>query len=227
MTSKLTIRYVNRFIRPQFKSLGKGPVFFKPRYVKLFGSNISVGNFPTFISAPDDYIQITSWDTGDWNGKVDIGNYVLISPGVRIMAAESISIGDSCMFGHGACITDADWHGIYDRTKVVGDPRPVVLEENVWVGEDAMICKGVRIGANSIIGARSVVTKDVPNNTIYAGNPAIFIRNLDEGEFIARKDFFKDPIKLAHDFDLLDQFSLGNNSLWGWIKSIVWRDQSH
>ena len=75
------------------------------------------------------------------------------------MAADSISIGDSCMFGHGACITDADWHGIYDRTKVVGDPRPVVLEENVWIGEDAMICKGVKIGANSIIGARSVVTK--------------------------------------------------------------------
>ena len=93
------------------------------------------------------------------------------------MAADKISIGDSCMFGHGACITDADWHGIYDRTKVVGDPKPVVLEENVWVGEDAMICKGVRIGANSIIGARSVVTKDIPNNTIYAGNPATFIRN--------------------------------------------------
>jgi len=108
------------------------------------------------------------------------------------MAADKISIGDSCMFGHGACITDADWHGIYDRTKVVGDPKPVVLEENVWVGEDAMICKGVRIGANSIIGARSVVTKDVPNNTIYAGNPATFIRNLDDGQFITRKDFFKD-----------------------------------
>jgi hypothetical protein len=143
------------------------------------------------------------------------------------MAADKISIGDSCMFGHGACITDADWHGIYDRTKVVGDPKPVVLEENVWVGEDAMICKGVRIGKNSIIGARSVVTKDVPNNTIYAGNPATFIRNLDEGEFITRKDFFKDPTKLAHDFDLLDQYSLGNNSLWGLIKSIVWRDKSH
>ena len=153
----MNIRYVNRFIRPQFKNLGKGPVFFKPRYIKLFGSNISVGNFPTFISAPDDYIQITSWDTGDWNGEVEIGNYVLISPGVRIMAADRVVIGDSCMFGHGACITDADWHGIYDRTKVVGDPKPVTLEENVWIGEDAMICKGVKIGKNSIVGARSEI----------------------------------------------------------------------
>ena len=227
MTSKLTIRYVNRFIRPQFKSLGKGPVFFKPRYVKLFGSNISVGNFPTFISAPDDYIQITSWDTGDWNGKVDIGNYVLISPGVRIMAAESISIGDSCMFGHCACITDADWHGIYDRTKVVGDPRPVVLEENVWIGEDAMICKGVKIGANSIIGARSVVTKDVPHNSVYAGNPAVLVKKLENDDFNTRANFLADPIQLAKDFDALDRYSLGGNTLLGWLKSLIMPDKSN
>ena len=56
------------FLRPQFKNLGKGRYFLNPIY-KLFGSNISVGDFPTFISAPDDYIQITSWDTGDWNGE--------------------------------------------------------------------------------------------------------------------------------------------------------------
>ena len=90
-----------------------------------------------------------------------------------------------------------------------------------------MICKGVTVGENSIIGARSVVTKDVPPNCIYAGNPAAFIRNLDEGEFITRADFFKDPIKLAKDFDLLDRDTLGNNTLWSWTKSIIWRDKTH
>ena len=90
-----------------------------------------------------------------------------------------------------------------------------------------MICKGVRVGENSIIGARSVVTKDVPSNCIYAGNPATFVRTLDEGEFITRKDFFKDPIKLAKDFDLLDRYSLGTNTLWTWIKSIIWRNKTH
>ena len=219
--------YVNHFIRPQFKNLGRGAVFFKPWFITLFGSNISVGDYATFISAPDGFIQLTSWDGGEWNGTIEIGSYVLVSPGVRMMAAEKISIGDACMFGHGACITDADWHGIYDRTKVVGDPKSVTLEQNVWIGENAMICKGVRIGENSIIGARSVVTKDVPPNTVYAGNPAAFIRNLDEGEFITRKDFFSDSAKLAKDFDLLDQFNLGKNSIWGWIKSIIWRDKTH
>lgn len=227
ITSKLNIRYVNRFVKPQFKKLGKGSVFFKPKFIKLFGSNITIGDFATFIAAPDDYIQMTSWDAGDWNGEINIGNYVLISPGVRIMSALKVSIDDSCMFGHGACITDADWHGIYDRTKVVGEPKPVILEKNVWVGEDAMICKGVTIGMNSIIGARSVVTKDIPPNSIYAGNPASFIRTLDEEEFITRKDFFEDPIKLAQDFDLLDRYTLGNNTVWSWIKSIIWRDKTH
>jgi Acetyltransferase (isoleucine patch superfamily) len=101
------------------------------------------------------------------------------------------------------------------------------LKKWVWIGEDAMICKGVKIGKNSIVGARSVVTKDIPKNTIYAGNPAIFIRDLDEGEFTTRKDFFKNPVKLAKDFDLLDRYTLGKNSLFGWIKSIIFRDKSH
>ena len=162
---------------------------------------------------------MTSWEAEDWNGVIEIGDYVLISPGVRIMAADKVLIGNSCMFGHGACITDADWHGIYDRTKVVGDPKPVVLEENVWVGEDAMICKGVKIGANSIIGARSVVTKDVPCNSIFAGNPAKFVRNLEKNEFITRKDFFKNPAKLAKDFDLLDQLLLLATKLHHAIRS--------
>ena len=219
--------YVTHFLKPQFKYLGKGGAYFKPRYIKVFGYNVSVGDYPTIIGARDAEVQLTSWNIGEHKGEIIIGKYSLITPGVRIMAAESVMIGDSCMFGHGACVTDADWHGIYDRTKVVGDPKPVVLDENVWIGEDSMICKGVKIGKNSIIGARSVVTKDIPQNTIYAGNPAVFIRDLDDGEFTTRKDFFKDPIKLAKDFDLLDQYTLGQNSIFGWIKSLFFRDKSH
>ena len=73
----------------------------------------------------------------------------------------------------------------------------------------------------------SVVTKNISKKGIYAGNPASFIRNLDEGEFITREDFFKDPIKLAKDFDLLDRYTLGNNTLLSWIKSIIWRNKTH
>ena len=208
------------YLRPQFKLLGKGGAFFKPQYVKLFGSHISVDDFPTIIGAKDANVQLTSWNIGDWKGELRIGKYCLITPGVRIMAAESIEIGDACMFAHGAYISDADWRGIYDRSEAVGHTKPIILKENVWVGDSAIICKGVTIGENSIIGAGAVVTKNIPANVVAAGNPAKVVKNLDQGDFISRKDFYEDPIQLAKDFDNLDKFNLKDNTFMGWLRSI-------
>jgi hypothetical protein len=131
------------------------------------------------------------------------------------------------MIAHGAYISDADWHGIYDRAEPVGNTKPVIFEDNVWIGDSAIICKGVRIGKNSIIGAGAVVTKDVPPNSIFAGNPAKLVKELKKKDFNTRKDFFKDPIKLANDFDSLDRYSLSKNSFLGWLKSLVMPDKSN
>ncbi len=84
-----------------------------------------------------------------WSDKTDvpgitIGDHVLISPGVRISAAHSITISDSCMLASHAYITDSDWHGIYDRSLTSTETYSVVLEENVWIGDSAIVCKGVR-----------------------------------------------------------------------------------
>lgn len=212
--------YVKHYLRPQFKQLGKGGAFFKPQYLKLFGSHISVDDFPTIIGARDANVQLTSWNIGDWKGELKIGKYCLITPGVRIMAAESIEIGDACMFAHGAYISDADWHGIYDRSEPVGKTKPIILKDNVWIGDSAIVCKGVTIGENSIIGAGAVVTKNIPANVVAAGNPAKVVKNLDQGDFISRKDFYKDPIQLAKDFDNLDKFNLKDNTSIGWLRSI-------
>jgi acetyltransferase-like isoleucine patch superfamily enzyme len=143
------------------------------------------------------------------------------------MSAKSIIIGDACMIAHGAYISDADWHGIYDRAEPVGNTKPVIFEDNVWIGDSAIICKGVRIGKNSIIGAGAVVTKDVPPNSIFAGNPAKLVKELKKKDFNTRKDFFKDPIKLANDFDSLDRYSLSKNSFLEWLKSLVMPDKSN
>lgn len=143
------------------------------------------------------------------------------------MAAESIVIGDACMIAHGVYISDADWHGIYDRAEPVGNTKPVVLEDNVWIGDSAIICKGVTIGENSIIGAGAVVTKNVPPNSVFAGNPAKLVKTLENKEFNTRANFLEDPIQLAKDFDSLDRYSLGDNTLLNWIKSIVMPDENH
>ena len=211
---------MKHYLRPQFKQLGKGGAFFKPQYLKLFGSHISVDDFPTIIGARDASVQLTSWNIGDWKGELKIGKYCLITPGVRIMAAESIEIGDACMFAHGAYISDADWHGIYDRSEPVGKTKPIILKDNVWIGDSAIVCKGVTIGENSIIGAGAVVTKNIPANVVAAGNPAKVVKNLDQEDFISRKDFYKDPIQLAKDFNNLDKFNLKDNTFIGWLKSI-------
>ena len=226
-STKVNKIYVNHFLKPQFKYLGKGGAYFKPSYIKVFGNSVHIDDYPTLIGASDANIQFTSWNIGDNQGEIIIGKYSLITPGVRIMAAEKIEIGDACMIAHGAYISDADWHGIYDRAEPVGKTKPINIKENVWIGDSAIICKGVTIGKNSIIGAGSVVTKDVPENCIYAGNPAKFIRNLDEKEFNTRKDFFNDPKKLAHDFDMLDRYTLKENSFLNWIKSKFNPDNSH
>ena len=221
ITKKIVGLYVNQFLSPQFERLGKGGAYFKPQYIKVFGENISIDDHPTLIGAKDAYLQFTSWSVGGWKGEIEIGKYSLITPGVRIMAAKKISIGDSVMIAHGAYISDTDWHGIYDRSKPVGNPKEVKIGNNVWIGDSAIICKGVTIEDNSIIGAGAVVTKDVPRNTVYAGNPAKKVKELNEKDFVTRADFFKDPKKLTEEFDALDRYSLGGNSLFSWIKSLI------
>jgi len=160
-----------------------------------------------------------------WSDKknikgITIGDHVLISPGVRISAANYISIADSCMLASHVYITDSDWHGIYDRSLPPREKNFVVLEENVWVGDSAIICKGVTIGKNSIIGAGSVVTSDVPANVIAAGNPAKIIKQLAlDKHIIARKDRFADINKMTQALESAEKEFLKGNTLLGWVRS--------
>ena len=163
---------------------------------------------------------MTTWNADKHDGKIQAGKFCLFSPGVRISAATSIKIGDSCMFANGAYISDSDWHGIYDRALPVGKSSQVVLEDNVWIGDSAIVNKGVTIGKNSIVGAGSVVVKDVPKNVIVAGNPAKIVKELDENEkIISREDMFSSPQELDALYLKIDQISLKENSFLGWLKS--------
>lgn len=93
-----------------------------------------------------------------------------------IWCFNQIRIDDNVRIGANCVITDGDAHLDDPR---VGAPQPVHICENVWLGMNVTVLKGVTIGKNSLIGAGSVVTNDIPANVVAAGNPCKVIKQLD------------------------------------------------
>ncbi len=214
--------YIRHKLAPQFQFLGKHPFIVKPWYIEVFGGPVSIGSHVTLLGCSDKKTRLTVWSDKKGIDGIRVGDHVLISPGVRISAANSISVADSCMLASHVYITDSDWHGIYDRSMPSSATNKVVLEENVWVGDSAIICKGVTIGKNSIVGAGAVVTSDIPSNVIAAGNPAKIIKPLDPNkQIITRKDRFSNVEQMTHQLETAEKEQLRGNTLFGWIKSMA------
>lgn len=117
------------------------------------------------------------------HGKITIGRDTAINAGCIITALESVEIGSNVLFASRVCVLDVD-HRFDQRDAPIAAQgyviRPVVIENDVWVGTGAVIVKGVRIGKGAIVGANSVVTRDVTAYTIVAGVPAKVLRERPE-----------------------------------------------
>jgi len=118
------------------------------------------------------------------NACLKIGKNVGISSAV-IVATSEITIEDNVKIGGGAYILDSDFHSLApeDRLDREHDMRnakssPVHIKENALLGARCMILKGCTVGRNSVVGAGSVVTRSVPDNEIWAGNPARPVRRI-------------------------------------------------
>ncbi len=109
--------------------------------------------------------------------RITIGDETVINYGTSISAHEQVTIGDRCKIGHYVFIMDNHQHDLLDRTKLPPS-YPIAIENGAWIGSRATILPGVRIGQNSVVGAGSVVTRDVPRDTIVAGNPAKIVKSL-------------------------------------------------
>lgn len=108
-------------------------------------------------------------------GTLEIGDRCSINYGTSIAATGLVRIGHDCMLGTYSMILDNDFHEI-ERRDVMPEPRPVVLEDNVWLGNRTLILPGVTIGHDSVIGAGSVVMTNVPPRSVALGNPARVVR---------------------------------------------------
>lgn len=176
------IRLYSGYYSPLFKHMGRNSVI-KPsvqmtrglKYISL-GDNCYLGQ----------KIQLTAWVVkGMPLPKITMGNYVSIGDNSHVTAINEIRIGNNVLTGKRVLITD-NAHGASDLSLMDMNPSirplyskgPVVIEDNVWIGEKATILPNVTIGHGAIIAANSVVTKNVPAYTIVAGNPAVVVKTL-------------------------------------------------
>lgn len=142
---------------------------------------IILGNQIFLNSCPNGSLHFTALSTYLPSSQIIIGNNCKLN-GTILHCNENITIGNDCMFGPGTIIVDNDSHRVtrnYDERIKTPKSKPIIIKNNVWVGMNCLILKGVTIGENSIIAAGSLVVKDVPDNCLYAGNPAKFIKHLD------------------------------------------------
>lgn len=117
------------------------------------------------------------------SGNIKIGNEVYLN-GTTIISEQEIILGNRIMIGANTIILDTNTHNVPYRDrlrrwdKIVR--KPVIVEDDVWIGANCFILKGVTVGRGSVIGAGSVVNNDVKPFSIYAGNPAVFVKQIEE-----------------------------------------------
>lgn len=167
------------------------------------GSNFRVRNRfdvsgPGVVSIGDDVLveggpfNINSLYTFSPEARIGIGSHCYLN-GLRVSCRAKVEIGAWCIFADSR-VTDTDQHSVYPNRWDAAAPvesAPVVIGDNVWVCLAAVILKGVTIGRNSVVAAGAVVSRDVPENCVVAGNPARVVKTFSEEEVRAAESFFE------------------------------------
>jgi maltose O-acetyltransferase len=113
--------------------------------------------------------------------NIHIGDHVYLNVSCTILDCSEVHIGNHVMIGPAVQIYTAA-HLLQAETRIRGweVAKPIVIEDNVWLGGGAILLPGVRIGRNAVVGAGAVVTRSVPANTVVAGNPARVIQEIEQ-----------------------------------------------
>ena len=161
----------------KFSNCGSSPELHGCEYIEI-GDNFKGGN----------NLCLECWDSYRNSGKqykpeLIIGNNVTFTSDTQISCFDKVVIGDNCLFGRYVYISD-NTHGKSDYSDLdippiereLSSKGHVIIGKNVWIGRCSTILSGVTIGDNAIIGANSVVNKDVPANAIVAGVPTKIIK---------------------------------------------------
>lgn len=172
-------------IKYKFKSFGMNSIIeYRPRLLKGL-RHISIGK-KTYIGH---FAQLTAWDKYKsqlFTPSIIIGDNCSIGDYSHITCINAIRIGNNVLTGKNILITDnshgatiSDIQNIPPVDRSLYSKGPVIIEDNVWIGEKASILPGVRVGFGAIIGAGSVVTKNVPAKAVVGGNPASVLKIIE------------------------------------------------
>jgi acetyltransferase-like isoleucine patch superfamily enzyme len=156
--------------------------------IKIFkDAELTLGNNVTLNSRNYRYQAASMYSPmkiiADKNAKIEIGDNSRIN-GTCIHAISNISIGENCLIASNTNIFDSNRHDISfenlpNRLNISKKPKDILIEDYVWIGLNSIILPGVKIAYGSVVGAGSIVTKDVPPMSIVAGNPAKIIRKYE------------------------------------------------
>ncbi len=179
----MTFFYYSPLFRSRCKKVGNGFNYIKLQQgfpylsgnIQIFlGENVTIHSRSSFTSSKVfDCPNLT------------VGDNTYLGPGLSISVAKQVLIGNNCHITSDVSIADNDGHPLDPICRAAHKPvekesvRPVCIGDYVWIGEGAMILKGVHIGEASVIGARSVVSSDVEPYHVVAGNPAKFIKKIN------------------------------------------------
>ena len=168
--SSATIQGESPNLRQPMQTIGRGTIEFE--------SGVNIGFFPSpFFFTSHAYLEVRNQSS-----KIYIGQDTSINNGfVAIAEHTHIKIGARVLIGTNVEIIDSDFHGINLIDRNASKPewaKPVVVEDDVFLGSNVRICKGVTISAGSVIANGSIVTQNIPAGVIAAGNPATVLRSI-------------------------------------------------
>lgn len=177
----VTLRIKKYDLLSDCKNANGKPLLLHPLLLKgygkiSFGKNVQIG----VVSSPNFYSHYTYLEAREQGSSITIGDNVAINNAFSIECSSTVVIENDVLIGVNCSIIDNDGHDLSIENRRDGIPKTasIYIHQNVFLGSNVTILKGVTIGKNSIIGNGSVVTKDIPENVIAAGNPAIVIRKL-------------------------------------------------
>lgn len=166
------------YLRNRFAQMGDSVFEWKAQ--NICGERfIAIGDDNVF--EPD--LQLTAWYSDEVKPTISIGNHCLLRKGCHITAINRVTIGNHLLTGSNVLITD-NTHGNMDFHELQKPPierhvvskGPVVIGDNVWLGNNVCVMPGVKIGDGVVIGANSVVTHDIPDYCLAVGCPAKVVR---------------------------------------------------